>query len=175
MGIDPALAVTRRRGAEAVAELAAIPDSPALKPADEAIARPDGSNGDDGRAGFRRKIGRMPEQYRGGQHRLDLANASPAELLTFCVAVEMEADELLESADWYQRSAMANPTDYPSRAYGCPACPGFYGGAPELTEGRGALPPWRTARWRVSGVLRRHVRRVPEHCYRRCRIGFHQC
>jgi hypothetical protein len=58
----------------------------------------------------------MAEQYRGGQHRLDLANAGPVELLTFWVAVEMEADELLESADWYQRSAMANPTDYPSRA-----------------------------------------------------------
>ena len=83
-----------------MAELAAIPDSPTLKAADEAIARPDGSNGDDGRARSRRKIVRMAEQYRGGQHRLDLANASPAELLTLCVAVEMEADELSESADW---------------------------------------------------------------------------
>jgi len=56
MGIDPALAVTRRRGAEAVAELAATPDPPTLKAADEAIARPDGSNGDDGRARSRRKL-----------------------------------------------------------------------------------------------------------------------
>jgi hypothetical protein len=32
----------------------------------------------------------MAEQYLSGQQRLDLANASPAELLAFWVAVEME-------------------------------------------------------------------------------------
>jgi hypothetical protein len=37
--IDPALAETLRRGEEAVAELAAIPDTLDLKTADEAIVR----------------------------------------------------------------------------------------------------------------------------------------
>ena len=35
----------------------------------------------------------MAEQYLSGQQRLDLANASPAELLAFCVAVEMEGGD----------------------------------------------------------------------------------
>jgi hypothetical protein len=61
-----------------------------------------------GRAKSRRKIARMAEQYPSGQQRLDLANASPAELLAFCVAVEMErGDEV----------------SLPSRAWRCPACP----------------------------------------------------
>jgi hypothetical protein len=47
MGIDPALAVTLRRGKGAAAELAAIPDSLDLKAADEAIVRAECGNGDD--------------------------------------------------------------------------------------------------------------------------------
>jgi hypothetical protein len=39
IGIDPALAETLRRGEEAVAELAAIPDTLDLKTTDEAILR----------------------------------------------------------------------------------------------------------------------------------------
>jgi hypothetical protein len=91
MGIDPALAVTLRRGEEAAAELAAIPDTPDLKAADEAMVRPECSDGDDGARRVRARIEQMAEQYRSGQHQLDLANASPAQLLAFCVAVEMEA------------------------------------------------------------------------------------
>jgi hypothetical protein len=91
MGINPALAVALRRGEEAAAELAAIPDTPDLKAADEAIVRPEYTNGDDRARQVRAIIAQMAEQYRGSQHRLDLANASPAELLAFCVAVEMEA------------------------------------------------------------------------------------
>jgi hypothetical protein len=45
---------------------------------------------DDGARQVWAKIGRMAEQYRDGQHWLDFANASPAELLAFCVAFEME-------------------------------------------------------------------------------------
>jgi hypothetical protein len=91
MGIGAALAMTRRRGEEAVAELAAIPDSPTLKAADEAMMCLECTDGDDGARQVPAKIAWMAEQYRGGQHRLDLAYASPAELLAFCDAVEMEA------------------------------------------------------------------------------------
>ena len=91
MGIDPALAVTLRRGAEAAAELAAIPDTPDLKAADEAIVGSEHTNGNDGAHQVKAKIERIAEQYRSGQHQLDLATASPAQLLAFCVAVEMEA------------------------------------------------------------------------------------
>ena len=37
------------------------------------------------------KIEQMATRIRDEQHQLDLAKASPAELLAFCVAVEMEA------------------------------------------------------------------------------------
>jgi hypothetical protein len=84
-----ALAVTLRRGEAAAAELAAIPDTPELKVAHDAIVRPECSNWDNGARRARAKIVRMAEQYLRGQHRLDLANASPAELLAFCVAAEM--------------------------------------------------------------------------------------
>jgi hypothetical protein len=91
MGIDPALAVALRRGEEAAAELAAIPDTDELRAADEAIVRADHGNGDDPARQFKEKIEQIAVKYREGQHQLDLANASPAELLAFCVAVEMEA------------------------------------------------------------------------------------
>jgi hypothetical protein len=93
MGIDPALAVALRRGEEAAAELAAIPDTPELCAADEAIVRPESSHRDGKVYRARAKIEQIAIQYRDGQHRLDLANASPAELLAFCVAVEMKAWE----------------------------------------------------------------------------------
>ena len=41
MGLDPALAVRLRDGEEAAAELAAIPDSEALRTADEALTHSD--------------------------------------------------------------------------------------------------------------------------------------
>jgi hypothetical protein len=91
MGIDPGRAVALRREEEAAAELAAIPDSPDLKAADEAIVTAGYSNADDQSCGLKTEIERIAERYRGGQHQLDLANASPAELLAFCVAVEMDA------------------------------------------------------------------------------------
>ena len=90
MGVDPALAETLRRGEEAAAELAAIPDTRELERADEAISRTECSNSGEGARWFREEIARMAELYRSGQHRLDLANASPAELLAFCVAGKVE-------------------------------------------------------------------------------------
>jgi hypothetical protein len=89
MGVDPGLVIALRRGEEAAAELAAIPDLPDLKAADEVIVTADYSNADDRSCEFKAKIERMAEQYRSGRHQLDLENASPAELLAFCVAVEM--------------------------------------------------------------------------------------
>ena len=90
MGVDPALAETLRRGDEAAAELAAIPDTPELERADEAIFRTKGSNSGDGARQLKEKITRMAELYRSGQHRIDFTNASPCELLAFCVANEIE-------------------------------------------------------------------------------------
>jgi hypothetical protein len=91
MGIDAALAVALQRGEKAAAELAAIPDTDELRAADEAIVSADHHTGNDGARQVRAKIAQMAEQYRDGEHRLDLAKAGPAELLAFCVAVEMEA------------------------------------------------------------------------------------
>jgi hypothetical protein len=91
MGIDPALAVALQRGEDAAAELAAAPDTDDLQAADEAIVRAERSNRDDGARQVRAKITRLAEQYRGSQHWPDFPNASPAELLAFCVAVEMDA------------------------------------------------------------------------------------
>ena len=61
MGIDPALAVTLRRGEEAAAELAGIPDTPDLTAADEAIATAHYSNADGtGHANSRQKSSGSP-------------------------------------------------------------------------------------------------------------------
>jgi len=90
MGVDPALAETLRCGDAAATELAAIPDTPELERADEAILRTKCSNSGDGAHHFRGEIVRMAELYRSGQHRMDFANASPCELLAFCVASEIE-------------------------------------------------------------------------------------
>ena len=89
-GVDPTLAETLRHGEAAAAELAAIPDTPELERADEAILRAKCSNSDNGAHHVREKIARMAELYRSGQHRIDFANASPAELLAFCVASEVD-------------------------------------------------------------------------------------
>jgi hypothetical protein len=91
MGVDPTLAVTLQRGEEAAAELSAIPDTDELRAADEAITRADNRNGDEGARQFRSRIEQMAARYRNTQHQLDLANASAAELLAFCVAAEVEA------------------------------------------------------------------------------------
>jgi hypothetical protein len=88
IGVDPALAESLRLGDEAAAELAAIPDTPELERADEAILRAKCSNCDDGAHHVREKIARMAELYRSGQHRIDFADAS--ELLAFALPVRLK-------------------------------------------------------------------------------------
>jgi hypothetical protein len=89
IGLDPTRAETLQRGEAAAAELAAIPDTPELERADEAILRTKCNSGDGARQ-FREHHARMAELYRSGQQRIDFANASPCELLAFCVAREIE-------------------------------------------------------------------------------------
>jgi hypothetical protein len=111
MRIDPSPAVALQRGAAAAAELAEIPDTDELRAADKAIVRAEYSDTDTSASLFRAKIGQIAVNYRDGGDRLDLANASPAELLAFCEAVEMEA--------WGSAEAGANqvdPKDLPHRA-----------------------------------------------------------
>jgi hypothetical protein len=108
-GIDPQLAVTLRRGDASAAELEAIPDTLELKAADEGISRANRSNGNSEARQFWKKIALIAEQYRLGHHLLNLANASPAELLAFCIYAEIEhADEVSGSADYEQNSSVTN-------------------------------------------------------------------
>ena len=87
MELDPELAVSLQRGEEAAAELAAIPDSEALRAADEALTR--GDQNDDGEAlGIPiAQIERMARHFDDGSQP-DLANASLAQLFAFCFANE---------------------------------------------------------------------------------------
>ena len=87
MGLDPALAVMLRAGEEAAAELAAIPDSDALRTSDEAIIRTHQENNSEAGPSFKAKIERMAEKYLDGSQP-DLAKAPVVELLAFCVAIE---------------------------------------------------------------------------------------
>ena len=120
MGFDPQLAQALQ-DLKAAAELAAIPDTPDLKAADEAILHANRANLGDLAREFEAQVVRIAELYRSGQHQLDLALASPIELLAFCVAVEVEADEVSASADkvstwpWRIRDE-SNPPVCPSRA-----------------------------------------------------------
>jgi hypothetical protein len=107
MGFDAELARTLQ-DLKAAAELAAIPDTPDLQAADQAILHADRANQGDLRREFEGKVVRGAELYRSGQHQLDLALASPMELLAFCVAVETEVDEFSAPADKGQHLAMAN-------------------------------------------------------------------
>jgi hypothetical protein len=106
MGLDPALAVRLRVGEEA-AELAAIPDSEALRTADEALTHIDL---DDCRReeanGVMAKIQRMADIIaddiidKGVQP--NFATASVAELWAFCVAMEDLARAAIKSEDTAQ-------------------------------------------------------------------------
>jgi hypothetical protein len=124
LGFDPALAETLRLGDEAAAELAAIPDTPELERADE-ILRTLCSDSGDAAQHLIKQLRRMAELYRSGQHRIDFANASPAELLAFCIANEIEDRNRMsgsadETSDGAQPNAVIpcapNLTVCPSRA-----------------------------------------------------------
>jgi hypothetical protein len=101
MGIDPARAASLKRGEEAAAELAAIPDSEELRTADDAIARADVD--DRVSAEFEEKMQRMVAIFLDGSQP-DFAQASVAELWAYCKAVEKLAwgdrDRGLQEADF---------------------------------------------------------------------------
>jgi hypothetical protein len=86
---DPALAAALRVGKKAAAELAAIPDTPQLETADQAILRADRGSGEDAAGQLREKILGMAERYRDG-HRPDFANASLLDLFAFVVGPDPE-------------------------------------------------------------------------------------
>ena len=95
MGIDPALAVSLQRGDEAAAELAAIPDSEALKRADDEmarieIARTGAAEQTREASECRSKWTQMAARFHDGSQP-DFAHASPAQLLAYCIAVEQLA------------------------------------------------------------------------------------
>jgi hypothetical protein len=85
MGLDPALAVSLRVGEEAAAELAAIPDSEALRQADDAITRGDVGDRTETRRSLAAELARIAAFYRNG-NQLDLRKATLIVLLAFCVA-----------------------------------------------------------------------------------------
>jgi hypothetical protein len=76
-----ALAAALRLGEEAAAELALIPDTPALRRRDAALLADDAA----GPAAITTALRRLVEEYRNGRA-LDLFTASPTELLACCVA-----------------------------------------------------------------------------------------
>lgn len=88
-GIDPSRAVALRLADEAAAELAVLGSPPPLAPAD-----PPGRGGDpasDPVARFGDRMGRLAAQYRDRGEVPDLAQASLAELLAWCIAHPEEA------------------------------------------------------------------------------------
>ena len=87
VGLDPALAISLRAGEEAAAKLAAIPDSNALRAADEAITRTHQENNSETGASVKAEIERVAEHYLDGSEP-DFAKASVIQLLAFCVAIE---------------------------------------------------------------------------------------
>src|SRR5260370_4248158 len=88
MGLDPALAVSLRWGEEAEAKLAAIPDSEALRTADEALTHSDLDDCREGANSVRAKIQRMADIIIREGVQPNFAKAPLAELWAFCVAME---------------------------------------------------------------------------------------
>jgi hypothetical protein len=85
MGLDPAQARGLHIGEDAAAELAAIPDTEALRSADEAITHSDHHDcGEEGNTVWA-KIQRMVTHYSEGAQP-DVARVSMAELFAFCLA-----------------------------------------------------------------------------------------
>ena len=87
MGLDPALAVRLRVGEEAAAKLAAIPDSEALRTADEALTHSDLDDDGEARSTFVAKIERLVAIFREGVQP-NFASDSVAQLYAFCIAME---------------------------------------------------------------------------------------
>ena len=83
--------------------MAAISDTPELKPLTRRSDTPNTAMGmtpgADSWRTFKRAQRFRSDKRRIKQQDIDLENASVMDLLIFCVAVEMEADELSESGD----------------------------------------------------------------------------
>jgi len=86
MGLDPALAVSLRVGEEAAAKLAAIPDTEALRTADEALTHSDLDDDGEAVSFVVEKIERMVAIYREGVQP-NFASVSVAELWAYCIAM----------------------------------------------------------------------------------------
>jgi len=86
MGLDPALAVSLRWGEEAAAKLAAIPDTEALRTADEAFTHSDLDDDGEAVSFVVEKIERMVAIYREGVQP-NFASVSVAELWAYCIAM----------------------------------------------------------------------------------------
>jgi hypothetical protein len=86
---DGAAATAVRLGDVATAELADIPDTPALRTNDAALV--DGDDGDAPRE-FAARIERLARQYR-DRREPDLATASPAEMLALWIARSAEGEQ----------------------------------------------------------------------------------
>ena len=86
MGLDPALAVSLRVGKEAAAKLAAIPDTEALRTADEAFTHSDLDDDGEAVSFVVEKIERMVAIYREGVQP-NFAGVSVAELWAYCIAM----------------------------------------------------------------------------------------
>jgi hypothetical protein len=99
MGLDPALAVSLQRGDESAAELAAIPDSEALEMADNEITRADAGDPTAESSQLRSEMKQMAAIFHDGSQP-DFADASPAELLAYCIAVEELAWGESPALDW---------------------------------------------------------------------------
>jgi hypothetical protein len=88
-------------GDAAAVELVSIPDTPDLRKTDEATLARDHAGVEEA---FEAQLLRLVRQYR-DDHELDLANASPAELLAACIAGTIErsrpsAGPSAPSASW---------------------------------------------------------------------------
>jgi hypothetical protein len=87
MGIEPALAVSLRRGEEAAAELLTIHDTPEPRVADAAATKRDLSGRGNGLDSKLATIaGPMVEQFGRGEEPIDFGNASLVELMAFVTA-----------------------------------------------------------------------------------------
>jgi hypothetical protein len=87
MGLDPALALSLRVGKEAAAKLAAIPDTEALRTADEALTHSDLDDDGEARSTFKAKLEKIVAIYRGGVQP-NFASVSVVQLRAYCIAME---------------------------------------------------------------------------------------
>ena len=87
MSIDPELAVALRRGEEAAAETAGMPDTRELRASEAAVTGPNFSGaGDRMYTEIARIADRMTERFSRGEEPINLGNASLVELLAFVSA-----------------------------------------------------------------------------------------